>query len=515
MSLREKILWFGQERLQKTIIAAVPPVIMGVGIIFSWSRTGVFVFLMALLTMIVLVTWAGRGGADADSGGSGKAGGGAAEGGKRRSRRLIRTVFAGVAAIVLALGISPLIERFSADRVLSEGRPLLYKFTGDLIRAFPLSGVGLGCYLYGYNMFETEYTPGRTTHAHNDYLEVLAESGLNGGVALIGAGIVGLAVMAAGWLRRRDNFVRGVVLGCIAGIAGIMIHSFTDYSLRMPANAIYLVAIYALGFKVVKLRRVDWGAEAEEAAAAEETEGGGAGRTGVFKAAGWAAGWAVGLVAFLVLVVKENMGFVGLGEYEAARAGLARDARSLMSGFAELDRLLGKAARWSSNPRFSEEQGRLYIEMAIAENESDAPGKRDAYLDRAEEAIRRRIAANPADAMAYYDMSRVYLLYNYPLLTYQDAVLRYTRRALDFKPADRFLNVDVVYRYCVLWDGLSEDDKAWMFGRMRTVWPVNEEKFYPGIVDRWRRETGDLGVLKDILRSDTEVWGRAARFFPK
>jgi len=502
LSLREKLVWFGQERLQKTIIAGIVPVILGVGIVFSWSRSGVFVFLASLLTMIVLASWAGKRGAE--SGGEG--------GGKARSRRLIRTVFAGVVGIALMLGISPLIDRFSAEIVRSEGRPLLYKFTGDVIRAFPFSGVGLGCYMYGYNMFEAQYTPGRTTHAHNDYLEVLAESGLPGGAALVAAGLAALAVMAARWLKRRDNFVRGVGLGCVAGIAGILVHSFTDYSLRMPANAAYLVALYALGLRVVGLREsreLDSRADGSGSRIGNGAER--ARRAGMFKA----AGVAVGLVALLFLVVKENMGFVWLGKYEAARARLAGEGRSLMSGFAELDRLLGKAAQWSGNPRFPGEQGRLYIEMAVAENDSEAPERRDAFLDRAEEAIRRRIERNPADAFAYYDMSRVYLLYNFPLLTYQDAARRYLRRALVFKPHDLFLNVEAVYKFGVMWDGLGGEEKAWMFGEMRSVWPVDEDRFYPGLVGRWQREVKDLDRLKEILRLDPEVWNRASRFFGK
>ena len=502
LSLREKLVWFGQERLQKTIIAGIVPVILGVGIVFSWSRSGVFVFLASLLTMIVLASWAGKRGAE--SGGEG--------GGKARSRRLIRTVFAGVVGIALMLGISPLLERFSAEIVRSEGRPLLYKFTGDVIRAFPFSGVGLGCYMYGYNMFEAQYTPGRTTHAHNDYLEVLAESGLPGGAALVAAGLAALAVMAARWLKRRDNFVRGVGLGCVAGIAGILVHSFTDYSLRMPANAAYLVALYALGLRVVGLREsreLDGRADGSGSRIGNGAER--ARRAGMFKA----AGVAVGLVALLFLVVKENMGFVWLGKYEAARARLAGEGRSLMSGFAELDRLLGKAAQWSGNPRFPGEQGRLYIEMAVAENDSEAPERRDAFLDRAEEAIRRRIERNPADAFAYYDMSRVYLLYNFPLLTYQDAARRYLRRALVFKPHDLFLNVEAVYKFGVMWDGLGGEEKAWMFGEMRSVWPVDEDRFYPGLVGRWQREVKDLDRLKEILRLDPEVWNRASRFFGK
>jgi hypothetical protein len=76
-------------------------------------------------------------------------------------------------------------------------------------------------------------------------------------------------------------------------------------------------------------------------------------------------------------------------------------------------------------------------------------------------------------------------------------------------------HVEAVYKFSVMWDGLGGEEKAWMFGEMRSVWPVNEDRFYPGLVERWRREVKDLDKLKEILRLDPEVWTRASRFFPK
>jgi len=49
----------------------------------------------------------------------------------------------------------------------------------------------------------------------------------------------------------------------------------------------------------------------------------------------------------------------------------------------------------------------------------------------------------------------------------------------------------------------------------RSVWPVDEDRFYPGLVGRWQREVKDLDKLKEILRLDPEVWNRASRFFGK
>lgn len=80
------------------------------------------------------------------------------------------------------------------------------------------------------------------------------------------------------------------------------------------------------------------------------------------------------------------------------------------------------------------------------------------------------------------------------------------RRDRAFKPHDLFLNVGVVYRFGLTWDGLGDEEKAWMFGQMKSVWPVNKDGFYPGLVGCWRRDVKNLDRLKEILRLDPEVW---------
>lgn len=490
LSLREKIVWFGQERLQKTIIAGIVPVILGVGIVFSRSRSGVFIFLTSLLIMIIFISLSG-GGSEAD--GISRS---------RRLRRIISAVFALVAGIAIWIGLAPVLERFSPEQVVAEGRPILYKYTMDVIRKFPFSGVGSGCYLYGYNMAEREYTPGLTTHAHNDYLEVLAESGVAGGGALIVAGLAALVLLGVRWKKRRDYFVKGVMLGCIAGIAGMLIHSFTDFSLRMPANAAFFLALYALGLKVGTLRLSAGPAQPESSDRVSHL------RFRNIKTILLLAG--TGLL--LLLVIKHNMGFLYLNQFKSARGKLAENGRSLMSGFTELDSLLKKAVRWSGNPQFYEEQGRFYLEMALAENTSENPEKREAYLDLSHEAQAERIRRNPADAFAYYDMSQAYMFSNFPLLLYQDKARFYMRKALDFKPADLFLNVNVVYSFLVQWRWLSEEEKMFVFKTLKTVWPVNEGKFYPALVERWKQDVKDLNALKDILRLDADVWKTSTRF---
>ena len=246
-SFKERILWFSQERLQKAVIFGIVPVLIGLGIFFSRSRTGIFLFFASIFLMVIALSGAG-----------GKAAGGA-DGSKQekwkknRSAKVIRTVLLVVMFAVILIGIRPVIERFSFAELAREVRPVYFKNTVEIIKDFPLAGTGLGTYLYAYPMYEKKYSGEMLEHAHNDYLEILAEGGIVAGGLLIVVAFGALVWLFARWTRRNDHFVRGIGLGCLAGIASILIHSLTDFNLHITANAVLFVTLYALALRVIGL----------------------------------------------------------------------------------------------------------------------------------------------------------------------------------------------------------------------------------------------------------------------
>lgn len=248
MTLKEKVLWFSQERLQECVVYGIAAILIGMGIFFSRSRTGIFVFLVTIFLMIVALSVAG----------------GRRREGRRRERRerrfvkVIRTVALVVLFAVVVIGAQPIIERFSWEELAGEARPTFFQNTAEMIGNYPLFGTGLGSYIYAYAMYEKKSFGGRVVdHAHNDYLELMAESGVVAAVSLILFGFGAVGYLFVRWMRRRDYVVRGVVLGCMAGVAAILIHSFTDFNLHIPANAVYFVTLMALGMRVVNTKFED------------------------------------------------------------------------------------------------------------------------------------------------------------------------------------------------------------------------------------------------------------------
>jgi len=270
-SLKERILWFSQERLQKAVVFGIIPILIGVGIFFSRSRTGIFLFFASIFLMAVALSGVSGRRAERSAIKSGRSNfipnsplprWERVQGeGETHSRRrpaptygqALRTVLLVVGFAVILIGIRPIIERFSFATLAHEVRPVYFKNTAAIIKDFPIAGTGLGTYFYAYPMYEKKYSGDLLEHAHNDYLELLSEAGIVGGGLMIVVAFGALIWLFARWAKRNDHLVRGVGLGCLVGIASILIHSLTDFNLHITANAVLFVTLYALALRVVGL----------------------------------------------------------------------------------------------------------------------------------------------------------------------------------------------------------------------------------------------------------------------
>lgn len=200
------------------------------------------------------------------------------------------------------------------------------------------------------------------------------------------------------------------------------------------------------------------------------------------------------LAVFIVIAAKDYFGYHYYYKYKKVRG----QAESIEKSFSQLELNLKKAVSFSKNHLFYKEMGRLYLERALAENQFGTAEKRDFYLDRARESLIKAIRKNQIDAFAYYRMGTVYLLYNYPLLTYVEKAKRYFRKAIELSPADEFLNENIVYIYLTQWDWLEEEEKRFVEERMQAM-KENNQDFVHRLRRRWQENYGGLEKLEDIL----------------
>jgi O-antigen ligase len=112
---------------------------------------------------------------------------------------------------------------------------------------FWLTGSGGGTFAAVFPYYRREgLAPAFFTNAHNDYLEFVLEVGVLGTLPLALVVSVSLGRALLIMRRRRDPLLRGMGLASVMGIAAILIHSTSDFNLRIPANAALFVLLLAL-----------------------------------------------------------------------------------------------------------------------------------------------------------------------------------------------------------------------------------------------------------------------------
>jgi O-antigen ligase len=100
----------------------------------------------------------------------------------------------------------------------------------------PLLGWGLGAFPIVYPQFRSFYTTFFVNQAHNDYLQLLVETGL-AGFSIAVWSLVLVFRRAAGKLKNWSETASAMTVAALLGCVGILVHSFLDFNLQIPANA--------------------------------------------------------------------------------------------------------------------------------------------------------------------------------------------------------------------------------------------------------------------------------------
>jgi O-antigen ligase len=105
-----------------------------------------------------------------------------------------------------------------------------------MVRERPIAGWGLGLFPTVYPQYRTFSTDLVVNQAHNDYLQALVETGILGFICVLWF-IVSLYRRGIRNFRVGSRLATTSALASLVGCTGILVHSFSDFNLHIPANA--------------------------------------------------------------------------------------------------------------------------------------------------------------------------------------------------------------------------------------------------------------------------------------
>jgi O-antigen ligase len=207
----------------KRALAASCAVLMATTIFLSGSRGGMIAFVLEVVLFPALTF---------------------------RTRRSPRVALGSVAVGVLILALLAFLGKGQVLGRLGDLAPgIRLNMTKDCLRMFshrPVWGWGLGTFPTVYPGYRSFYTNLFINEAHNDYAQLLVETGLLGFVLMLWF-LVAMYRHGLPTSRRWEFTWDGALsLAALLGCTGILIHSFVDFNLQIPANAALFYVLCAL-----------------------------------------------------------------------------------------------------------------------------------------------------------------------------------------------------------------------------------------------------------------------------
>jgi len=171
-----------------------------------------------------------------------------------KKNRSNKWLIGGFLAIILVyslwIGLDPVLDKATKTTRELPKRTYIWKDSLNMIKDFPVLGVGLGNFSLAYTLYKKDaYWPHVYDHAHNDYIELATETGI------VGFALVFWALIS--FFRNvyrsetyfssvKDPFSYFILIGLLSGMFGMFLHTITEFTFQIPANAYYFTFILAL-----------------------------------------------------------------------------------------------------------------------------------------------------------------------------------------------------------------------------------------------------------------------------
>ena len=237
------LLFGGGLKRDRRPFLMIAAVLMGAALVFTGSRGGVISY-AGVIAFVVIAAYLSRRHSETN--------------GQPETERTSRFAMpAGTVALGLIVGVMVLylgggesllrgVGLSLGDTDISTGRIQFWTIALKIFAAHPILGSGLESFGVAYTLYDPQSGFFRVEQAHNDYLQSLSDGGILG-FACVAAFVVLIFRNGIKTIRASsDGLGKSIALGSLAGCFGVAIHSFVDFPLRTPSNALFLLLLAAL-----------------------------------------------------------------------------------------------------------------------------------------------------------------------------------------------------------------------------------------------------------------------------
>lgn len=233
-------LLFGKAvKKDKNPLLIISAVIMGIALILTSSRGG-FLSLLGVLAFVITANLLSKKDDEKPS----------------NFRRNFALVGGGIALVLVLFGAVFMLggdqsllrgvglQNANAD--LSSGRTHFWQVALKIFVDYPFLGVGLNAFGTAFPSYDTWNGNMRVEQTHNDYLQMLVETGILGFLCIAGFIVLLFKQTFRTLSKTSDVFRRHAAIGALAGCFGVLIHSFFDFPLRTPSNTFFFLLLVVI-----------------------------------------------------------------------------------------------------------------------------------------------------------------------------------------------------------------------------------------------------------------------------
>jgi hypothetical protein len=152
---------------------------------------------------------------------------------------------------IVSTEVSVSVERGQLVFNVDDLRAIAWDQAQPLAQANALIGEGAGAYEVAFMPYAGLRFGSHFDHAHHDYLQFFIELGFIGFVPLLLFVLMAIGLAVKAMMFHQSLFRSGLGFGVAMALVAIAIHSFSDFNLQIPANALTFVTVCALAVLTV------------------------------------------------------------------------------------------------------------------------------------------------------------------------------------------------------------------------------------------------------------------------